>query len=72
MKILRSIFWELLEEQCEEGINVLAGGDGITDRATAVGEADINGLIEEDDRSIGVPRVWIVNEFQVFIDTGWT
>ena len=63
---------ELLEEKCEQSVYVLASSDTIADRASTVGVACIYGLIEEDNRSIRVPRIWIVDNVQLIVDTGWT
>ena len=52
VKILVSVLWKLLEEQGEESVNVFAGGNGITDRATAIRKASIDRLVQEDDGCI--------------------
>lgn len=55
VEVLLGVFGELLEEQGEEGINILAGGDGVGNLGSGVGVADVDGLVEEDDGSIVVP-----------------
>lgn len=52
VEVLCGVFWELLEEQSQESVNVLSSSDGVADASTGVAVADINGLIEEDDRCI--------------------
>ena len=71
VEVLLRIFWELLEEEGEECIDVLASRNGIAHGAAAVGVADIDGLVEEDHRSIRVPGVRIIVEFQLGVDGGW-
>ena len=45
VEVLMRVLWELLEEEGEEGIDVLAGGYGVADAAATVGVADVDGLI---------------------------
>jgi hypothetical protein len=68
MEILLGIFWELLEEQREQGVNVLACCDSVRNTSATVGVSDVDRLVEEDHAGIVVPRVWIENEFDVLID----
>jgi hypothetical protein len=68
VEVLLRILWELLEEEGEQCIYVLACGNSVADRATAVRVTDVDGLVKEDDRCIGIPRVWVVVELKVFID----
>ena len=49
VEVLVCVFGELFEEESQESVDVLAGGDRIADRASTVGEADIDRLVEEDD-----------------------
>lgn len=59
VEVLVSVFGKLFEEEGEESVNVFAGGDGVGDGGAAVGEADVDGLIEEDDAGVGVPAVGV-------------
>ncbi len=52
---LLRVLGELLEEESEESIDVLASCDRVADLATRVGIADVDGLVKEDDGSIVVP-----------------
>jgi len=52
---LGSVLGELLEEESQEGVDVLASSDGVGDGAATVRVADVDGLIKEDDRGVGVP-----------------
>jgi hypothetical protein len=70
-RLLR-VLWELLEEEREEGIDILSSGDGVADAGAGVGVADIDGLIEEDDGSVGVPAVGIEFDFAILSNGGWT
>lgn len=55
VEVLLSVLGKLFEEQGEQSINVLASCDGIANTASAVREADVHGLIEENDRRIRIP-----------------
>jgi hypothetical protein len=68
VEVLGSIFGELLEEKSEKGVNVLGSSAGFANGATAVGKPDIDGLVEEDNRGIGVPRVRIVDGLDLLSD----
>lgn len=57
MEILGGVLGELVEEELEQGVDVGAGRQRVGDVLAAVGEADSDGLVEEDDGGIGVPRV---------------
>ena len=59
VKVLLGVLRELLEEESEEGINVLAGGDGAANAVT-VRVASVDGLVKEDDIGLVVPRVLVV------------
>ena len=59
MELLRCILRVLFKEEGEESVNVLSGSNCVADAATAVGIANIDRLVEENDRSVGVPRIWI-------------
>lgn len=45
VEILVGVLGELLEEEGEESVDVLSSGDGVGDGGTAVGEADVDGLV---------------------------
>jgi len=68
VEVLLRVLWELLEEESEECIDVLASRNGIAHGAAAVGVADIDGLIEEDHRSIRIPRVRVIVKLQLGIN----
>lgn len=68
MEVLLRILRELLEEEGEQCVHIFACGNGVADRTAAVGVADVDGLVKEDDRCIGIPRVWIVVKLEVLID----
>ena len=55
VEILRRVLRELLEKERQQGVDIFASGDGVTDGGTTVGVANVDGLVEEDDRSICVP-----------------
>ncbi len=68
MKVLVCVFRELFEEEGQQSIDIFARGDGVGDRGATVGEAGVDGLVEEDDASVGVPAVGIWDNLQVFVD----
>lgn len=55
VEVLLRVFRELLEEEREQSIDIFASSNGITDRRTAVGVANIDRLVKEDHGGIGVP-----------------
>lgn len=69
---LLSVLGEVVEEQGQESVDVLAGGDSVVDGVAAVGVASIDRLVDEDDRGIAVPGVFVVLERAVFLDAGGT
>jgi len=48
VEVLLRVFWELLEEESEECVDILASCDSVTDGTSAIRVADIDWLIEED------------------------
>lgn len=72
MKVLLSILWELLEEESEKSVDILASSNSVADRAATVRIADINWLVEEDNRCIVVPGVWIVVDLELLVEGCWT
>jgi hypothetical protein len=49
VEVLLRVFWELLEEEGEESVDVLSSSNGVADRSTAVRVTDIDWLIKEDN-----------------------
>jgi hypothetical protein len=72
VEVLLGVLWELLEEQGEQCIHILAGGNGVADRATTVRVTNVDRLVKENDRGICVPGVWVVVKLEVLVDGGWT
>lgn len=68
VEVLLGVLGELLEEQGKESVDILASSNGVTDGGTAVGVADVDGLVEEDNRGIVVPRVVVVDGLDVLAD----
>jgi len=69
---LLGVLGELLEEQCQKSIDILACSDSVADSASTVGVSDVDWLVKEDDRSVGVPRHRVVNELALLVDRGRT
>jgi len=65
---LLGVLWELLEEQGHQSIDVLASCDSVADGAARVGVTDVDWLVKEDDRGIGVPRAWVVDNLALLVD----
>lgn len=55
MEILMAVLWELLEEESQEGVDVLARSNSVTNGASTVRVARIDRLVKEYDRRIRVP-----------------
>jgi hypothetical protein len=68
VKVLLGILGELVEEQSEESIDVLASSNSVAHRATTVGIAYVDGLIEEDNGSVVVPGLGVVDELDLLVD----
>lgn len=71
VEVLLGVLGEFLEEQRQERIDVLTGRAGVADRVATVRVANIDGLVEEDDRGVAVPGGWVVLDLDVVIDGGW-
>jgi hypothetical protein len=70
VEVLLSILRELVEEEGKKGINVLAGGDSVAHGAATVRVTDVDGLVEEDDGSVVVPRPRVVDNLNLLVDGG--
>lgn len=68
VEVLLGILRELLEEQRQKGIDVLACSHGVADSLAAVGIANVDGLVQKDDGSIRVPRVVVVDSLDFAVD----
>lgn len=68
VEILGGVFGELLKEKSKKGIDILCSSARLTDGVTAIGETDIDGLVKEDNRGVGVPGVGVVNGLNVLAD----
>jgi hypothetical protein len=55
VEVLLGVLGELLEEESEESVDVLAGSDGVADSVAGVRVADVDGLIKEDNAGVSVP-----------------
>jgi hypothetical protein len=51
VEVLLGVLGKLVEEEGEQGVNVLAGSNGVANAATRVREANVDGLVKEDDRA---------------------
>jgi hypothetical protein len=71
VEVLLGIFRELLEEQGQQSIDVLASSNSVANTAAAVRVTNVDGLIQEDDRSIGVPGVVVVDKLNLAVHRGW-
>ena len=69
VEVLFRVLWELFEEECEKGVDILAGSNGGGDGASAVRESNVDWLIKENYRSVGVPRIGVVDNFDMLVDT---
>jgi hypothetical protein len=61
MEVLAGVLGELVEEETEKGIDIVAGILGVVHTAITVRVTDADRLLEEDDGGIGVPSVGVVN-----------
>lgn len=49
VEVLLGVLGELVEEEGEKGVDVLASSNGVANGTAAVGVADVDGLVEEDN-----------------------
>lgn len=68
VEVLLGILGELVEEEGKKSVDVLASSNSVADGSATVRVADIDGLIKEDDGSIGIPRVGVVNNLDLVVD----
>ena len=68
VEVLLGVLGELLEEESKESVNILASGDCVANGVGAVREANVDGLVEEDDGSVVVPRVRVVDDLELLVD----
>lgn len=68
VEILGGIFRELLEEQREQGVDIFASGNSVADAGTTVGVSNVDRLIQEDHRGIGVPREIVVDNLDFLVN----
>ena len=64
------LFWEASEEQLEEGIHVLSSCTASVNSGTVirVGVLDVDGLVEDKDIAVRVPRVLVVRHARFIRD----
>lgn len=60
VEVLLGILRELLEKQGQQGVDILASSTSIADCVAAVGVADVDWLVKENDGGIAVPRAWVI------------
>jgi hypothetical protein len=70
MEVLLRILWELLEEKSKERIHVLARCHCVAHGTAAIRITNIDRLVKEDNGSVIVPRVRVVNELEVLVNGG--
>ena len=68
VEVLLGVLRELLEEQRQEGVDVLCGGRARAHILLAVGEAGVDGLVKEDDVGVVVPRKLVADNLALLVD----
>lgn len=68
MEVLLGVLRELFEKQSKKSIDIFACSNSVADRAAAIREASVDGLIQEDDRCIRIPRIWVMNNVTILVD----
>ena len=71
MEVLVSIFWEGLEEQSQESVDILSSCGSRRGGAGGVGVSDVNWLIQENDGGVGIPSVLVVDWCLILANEGW-
>ena len=64
------VFWETREEQLEKGIHILSGCGATVDLGTIVRVRvpDVDGLVEEEDIAVRIPRVFVIRHARLIGD----
>jgi hypothetical protein len=64
------VIWETREEQLEKGIDILSGCGATVDLGTVVGVgiSNVDGLVEEEDIAVFIPRVLVVRHTRLIGD----
>lgn len=68
VEVLLGVLRELLEEQRQQSVDILARSHSVADGRATVGVAHVDGLVQEDHRGIGVPRELIVDGLDLAVD----
>ncbi len=68
VEVLLGVLGELVEEEGQEGVDVLAGGNRVADGRAGVRVADIDGLVKENDAGIVVPGELVVDDLELLVD----
>ena len=68
VEVLLGILGELVEEQSQKSVDILASGNGVADRASRVRVSNIDRLIEEDYAGVLVPAKIIVDNLELLVD----
>ena len=69
MEVLGCIFRELLEEECQESVDIFACSDRVRNGRAGIRVSNIDWLVEENHAGIGVPRIWVVHKLNLLVDT---
>lgn len=68
VEFLLRVLGELLEEEGEQRVDVLTSSNRVTDGGATVRVSDVDGLVKENNGSVGVPGVFIVDRLDVLIN----
>jgi len=68
VEVLLRVLGERVEEEGQEGVDVLAGGNSVADGRARVRVADVDGLVKEDDAGIVVPGKLVVDNLELLVD----
>lgn len=68
VEVLLGVLGEFVEEEGEQGVDILASSDRVGDGRARVGVADVDGLVKEDDGGVVVPRPLVVDNLEFLVD----
>ena len=65
---LLGVLWELLEEQSHKSVDILSSSNSVADLTARVRVADVDGLVQEDHRGVGIPSKGVEVKAYLLVD----
>lgn len=68
VEVLLGVLGELVEEEGQESVDILASSNGVAYGVARVRVTDVDGLVKEDDAGIVVPAELVVHNLELLVD----